>query len=102
MTVETIVVGVFTGVMVVLVNEAYRRNLKKEIYEVKKTIVNTRLDLKKEIYEVEGLIAMVDVKKEKEINEVKKMIVDARLDLKKDKELMELLKREVPRINEEE
>lgn len=84
MTVGTIVVGVLTGVMVVLVNEAYRRNLKKEIYEV------------------EGLIAMVDVKKEKEINEVKKMIVDARLDLKKDKELMELLKREVPRINEEE
>lgn len=73
--------GVFTGVLVLFVNEADRRNLKKEIYEVKKEIVYARLDLKRDY---RWLVA-----------EVVKVY-------KKDKEIMEVLKREVIRSNEEE
>lgn len=98
MTIE-VVMGIFTGALVLFVNEVYRRNLKKEINEVKKEIWEARLDLKRDS------------------RWFKKMIIDTRVDLKndsvwlieqiirvckKDKELMELLKREVPRINEEE
>ena len=77
----SIVIGICTGIMVVMVNEAYRRNLKKEINEVKKVIYEMARDFKGD-----GAFLM------KEIINV----------YKKDKELMELLKREVPRINEEE
>jgi uncharacterized membrane-anchored protein YhcB (DUF1043 family) len=76
-----IIVGVFTGVLVVLVNEAYRRNLKKEIESVKGEIIKARLDLKRDYL---WLI--------KEMVKVHKM----------NKDVMEALKREVPRINEEE
>lgn len=76
-----IVIGVFTGVIVTLVNEAYRRNLKKEINNVKEEICLARLDLKRDYRWL--LVEVVRV-------------------YKKDKEIMELLKREVPRINEEE
>lgn len=76
-----IVLGVFTGVMVTLVNEAYRRNLKKEIEGVKDGILEARLDLKRDYRWL--LVAVVRV-------------------YKKDKELMEVLKREVERSNEEE
>lgn len=76
-----IVLGVFTGVMVFFVNEAYRRNLKKEIDEVKGEIIKARLDLKRDYL---WLI--------KEIVKVYSM----------NKDVMEALKREVPRINEEE
>lgn len=76
--VGSIVIGVFTGVMV---NEAYRRNLKKEINEVKEEIYDARLDLKNDYAWLIKQIIRV---------------------YKKDKELMEVLKREVPRINEEE
>lgn len=79
--VGAIVVGVFTGVMVVMVNEAYRRNLKKEINEVKEEIYEARLDLKNDYAWLIKQIIRV---------------------YKKDKELMEVLKREVERSNEEE
>lgn len=81
MTVGTIVVGVFTGVMVTLVNEAYRRNLKKEIHEVKAEILESRLDSKRDYKWL--------------IEEILKVY-------KKDKEIMEVLKRVVERSNEEE
>ncbi|MED9961648.1 MAG: hypothetical protein U0J38_00690 [Bacteroidales bacterium] len=81
MTTGGIVFGAFIGVMVALINEAYRRNLKKEIEEVKDEILDARLDLKRDYRWL--LVAVVRV-------------------YKKDKELMEVLKREVPRINEEE
>lgn len=76
-----IVIGICTGVMVVMVNEAYRRNLKREINNVKEEICWARLDLKRDYRWL--LVEVVRV-------------------YKKDKEIMELLKREVPRINEEE
>jgi hypothetical protein len=79
--VGSIVAGICVGVLVVTVNEAYRRNLKKEIYGVKKEIVYARLDLKRDY---RWLVA--------EVVEV----------CKKDKEIMEVLKREVERSNEEE
>lgn len=79
--VGSIVIGVLTGVMVVMVNEAYRRNLKKEISEVKEEIYDARLDLKNDYAWLIKQIIRV---------------------YKKDKELMEVLKREVERSNEEE
>lgn len=79
--VESIVIGVFTGVMVIIVNEVYRRNLKKEIEGVKDEILEARLDLKRDYRWL--LVAVVRV-------------------YEKDKELMEVLKREVERSNEEE
>jgi uncharacterized membrane-anchored protein YhcB (DUF1043 family) len=81
MTIEAIEVGVLIGVIVMLVNEAYRRNLKKEINNVKEEICWARLDLKRDY---RWLVA-----------EVVKVY-------KKDKEIMEVLKREVIRSNEEE
>jgi hypothetical protein len=81
MTVGGIVFGAFVGVVVALVNEVYRRNLKKEINEVKGEIIKARLDLKRDYL---WLI--------KEMVKVHKM----------NKDVMEALKREVPRINEEE
>ena len=81
MTVEGIVLGVAVSVVVALINEAYRRNLKKEINEVKEEIYEARLDLKNDYAWLIKQIIRV---------------------YKKDKELMEVLKREVPRINEEE
>ena len=79
--VGSIVIGICTGIMVVMVNEAYRRNLKKEIESVKGEIFKARLDLKRDYL---WLI--------KETVKVYKM----------NKDVMEALKREVPRINEEE
>lgn len=79
--VGSIVIGVLTGVMVTLVNEAYRRNLKEEINEVKEEIFEARLDLKDDYAWLIKQIIRV---------------------YKKDKEIMEILKREVPRSNEEE
>lgn len=79
--VGSIIAGVSVGVLVVMVNEAYRRNLKGEINEVKEEIYEARLDLKNDYAWLIKQIIRV---------------------YKKDKELMELLKREVPRINEEE
>lgn len=79
--VGSIIVGVFTGVLVVMVNEAYRRNLKREINEVKEEIYEARLDLKNDYAWLIKQIIRV---------------------YKKDKELMEVLKREVERSNEEE
>jgi uncharacterized membrane-anchored protein YhcB (DUF1043 family) len=81
MTIEAIEVGVLIGVIVMLVNEAYRRNLKKEINNVKEEICWARLDLKRDY---------------------RRLLVEIVRVYKKDKEIMELLKREVPRINEEE
>ena len=81
MTTEGIVFGVAVGVMVTLINEAYRRNLKKEINEVKGEILEARLDLKRDYRWL--LKEVVNV-------------------YEKDKEIMEVLKREVERINEEE
>lgn len=81
MTVEGIVLGVAVSVIVTLINEAYRINLKKEINEVKEEIYEARLDLKNDYAWLIKQIIRV---------------------YKKDKELMEVLKREVPRINEEE
>lgn len=78
--VGSIVIGI-CGVMVVMVNEVYRRNLKREIEGVKDEILEVRLDLKRDYRWL--LVEVVKV-------------------YKKDKELMEVLKREVPRINEEE
>lgn len=79
--VGSIVAGICTSIMVVMVNEAYRRNLKKEINEVKEEIYEARLDLKNDYAWLIKQIIRV---------------------YKKDKELMELLKREVERSNEEE
>lgn len=79
--VGSIVIGICVGVLVVMVNEAYRRNLKKEINGVKEEIYEARLDLKNDYAWLIKQIIRV---------------------YKKDKELMEVLKREVPRINEEE
>lgn len=79
--VGSIVAGICVGVLVVMVNEAYRRNLKKEINEVKEEIYEARLDLKNDYAWLIKQIIRV---------------------YKKDKELMELLKREVERSNEEE
>lgn len=79
--VGSIVIGICTGIMVVMVNEAYRRNLKKEINEVKEEIYQARLDLKDDYAWL--LMQMIRV-------------------YKKDKDIMELLKREVERSNEEE
>ena len=76
-----IVVGICTGIMVVMVNEAYRRNLKKEINEVKEKIAEAKWDLK---------------------NDYECLIEDIVRVYEKDKELMEILKREVIRSNEEE
>lgn len=81
MTVEGIVLGVAVSVIVTLINEAYRRNLKKEINGVKEEIYYARLDLKNDYAWLIKQIIRV---------------------YKKDKELMEVLKREVERSNEEE
>lgn len=80
MTTE-VAIGIFTGVIVLFVNEGYRRNMKKEINGVKEEILEARLDLKDDYARM--LKQMVNV-------------------YKKDKELMEVLKREVIRSNEEE
>jgi hypothetical protein len=79
--VGSIVAGICVGVLVVMVNEVYRRNLKKEILEVKKVIYEVARDFKQD-----------GVSLTKEIINV----------YEKDKELMEILKREVIRSNEEE
>lgn len=79
--VGTIVVGICTGIMVVMVNEAYRRNLKKEINRVKEEIIEARLDLKKDY---------------------RWLLMEVLRVYKKDKEIMALLKRVVERSNEEE
>ncbi|MED9962349.1 MAG: hypothetical protein U0J38_04240 [Bacteroidales bacterium] len=81
MTVEEIVLGVAVSVIVTLINEAYRINLKKEINEVKEEIYEARLDLKNDYAWLIKQIIRV---------------------YKKDKELMKVLKREVERSNEEE
>ena len=79
--VGSIVIRVFTGAVVVLVNETYRRNLKKEINRVKEEINWARLDVKNDYAWL--IKQMINV-------------------YKKDKEIMALLKREVKRSNEEE
>jgi uncharacterized membrane protein (DUF106 family) len=86
--VGSIVIGICTGIMVVMVNEAYRRNLKMEIDEVKEEIY----EVKEEIFE-----ARLDLKKDHRwlLEEVENVY-------EKNKELMELLKREVEGSNEEE
>lgn len=77
----TIVIGMCIGIMVVMVNENYRRNLKKEIYEVKAEILESRLDSKRDY---KWLIERIENV------------------YRKDKEIMEALKRVVERSNEEE
>lgn len=81
MTAGGIVLGVAVSVIVTLINEAYRRNLKREINEVKEKIAEAKWDLK---------------------NDYERLIEDIVRVYEKDKELLEILKREVIRSNEEE